>query len=778
MTARFPKIVSGYFATHGIDEGIAAFLRVTGWESGRLDFPYRGEDGLPFRRERHLPSGDMYQPKGTKVVPWTPLSDFADGRGVLLVCEGESDCLAAISALYELEEQADVENGEESELYLSRKRDLPPPVAELVPIAIPGTNCAHQKVADLAEKEVCDVWIALDGDDAGRTNAEKLAKKINAKAHCTAGILHMPDGMDLADVLAAADDRVETLANLVAEAQAVEEVIAVEEPVAGSDASDADAQSERKPSQGEILLRLAHEAGVELWATSEGDPMMTVPVAEHVEHHRLATRAARDWLGFLFYGAQERPPSAQAVQDTLGVLRGEALYAGARVDAPVRYAATEEATYLDLGDPEWRAVEITADGWRVVAEPPVRFRRPRGALALPNPVPGGSLKVLREMLNVDEEGWRLIVGFLVGTMAPHGPYPLLCFEGEAGSAKSTAARRIRELTDPNVAPLRSEPRDERDLAIAAANGRIIALDNVSRITPTLSDALCRLATGGAYATRELFSDTEETLLAAVRPAIITGITEVITRGDLADRALKVTLSPISDEDRRPEAELDARWEELRPIALGGLLDATVTALRRLPDVRPDRLPRLADHARWVMAAEPALGWEDGAYLAAYEDARVLANESALESSPLTAPLKLIAASGFEGTATDLLERIEDLADDDAVRSKSWPRSARSLSGMLRRLAPSLRESGIAIAFTRDEKRRLVTVQEGTEPDRHVRHDRQEDAPPHLFPDANDAADANDGLNGSFLSQEGPPDLASCDDEAEAERLAEKFGVAI
>ena len=42
----------------------------------------------------------------------------------------------------------------------------------------------------------------------------------------------------------------------------------------------------------------------------------------------------------------------------------------------------------------------------VVDAPPVRFRRARGMLPLPAPVPGGRLDALRELINVrDDDGW-------------------------------------------------------------------------------------------------------------------------------------------------------------------------------------------------------------------------------------------------------------------------------------------------------------------------------------------------------------------------------------
>jgi hypothetical protein len=237
-----------------------------------MDFPYVGADRIPFRRERDLKSGEVRQQPGTHVTPWTPVGT----GGVLLVCEGEPDCLAAVSALYKLEEQADVENGEESELLLLRRRDLPPPVAELTPIAIPGANSAHEKVADLAAKEINDVWIALDGDDAGRKNAEKLAKKINAKEHISAGILEMPDCKDLADVLVAADDPIEALANLVAEAEAREqsEVSELTQPTPGlSSQSSLNSQPQPPTSLGEdAFCGLAGEIVQAIDPHTEADP--------------------------------------------------------------------------------------------------------------------------------------------------------------------------------------------------------------------------------------------------------------------------------------------------------------------------------------------------------------------------------------------------------------------------------------------------------------------------------------------------------------------------
>jgi hypothetical protein len=110
---------------------------------------------------------------------------------------------------------------------------------------------------------------------------------------------------------------------------------------------------------------------------------------------------------------------------------------------------------------------------------------------------------------------------------------------------------------PNVA---ADRREDRDLFIAASNGHVLAFDNVSGLPAWISDTLCRLATGGGFAVRQLYSDQDEVLFDAARPVILNGIEDIVTRPDLADRALFLTLEPIAEERRRPEQEL---WACLR-----------------------------------------------------------------------------------------------------------------------------------------------------------------------------------------------------------------------
>jgi hypothetical protein len=322
----------------------------------------------------------------------------------------------------------------------------------------------------------------------------------------------------------------------------------------------------------------------------------------------------------------------------------------------------------------------------------------------------------------------LIKAWLVAALRPEGPYPLMAFVGEHGTAKSTTEELCRALVDPNIAMLRAEPSDPRDVMIAASNGWIIALDNLSDLEPWLSDCLCRLATGGGFSTRELYSDGDETIFVAQRPAMLNGIDAVISRPDLLDRAIIIDLPRIPDNQRRRRGEFWSAFEAARPRILGALLTAVSTALRRAPDVRLESLPRMADFAAWAHAAEPALGLQPGGFLAAYGGNRAAAHDLALEASPVAVPVRVLVDAGdWSGTAAELLEALMKITDEVTKKSKGWPATPRALGTALRRIAPNLRAVGIPVEFSDQRElgpgRRQITIQREPVPDRSQRSER-------------------------------------------------------
>ena len=316
----------------------------------------------------------------------------------------------------------------------------------------------------------------------------------------------------------------------------------------------------------------------ELFHTASGTAFADIMIGGHRETWPIRSACFRSWLKRCYYEVTAGVPSAAAIRSALDLLEARAQFDGPQRAVHIRTAAHEGSIYLDLADDCWRAIEIGPDGWRVIAAPPVRFRRAAGMLPLPIPMRGGSIEALAPFLNLNGPGdFVLIVAWLLAALRPASPYPLLAVSGEQGSSKTFLSKILRALVDPNAAPVRSAPREERDLFIAASNGHLLAFDNLSDIPPWVSDALCRLASGGSFAVRQLYTDQDEILFQAARPAILNGIEDVITRPDLADRAIFLTLPYVHDTRRRPEREIWQEFETARSYFLGALLEAAANS---------------------------------------------------------------------------------------------------------------------------------------------------------------------------------------------------------
>jgi hypothetical protein len=535
------------------------------------------------------------------------------------------------------------------------------------------------------------VYIAFDSDVMTKREVAEALERLRAFVESRGGhvrLVHLPMGPDGEKV---------GLDDYLAAGHSVEQLIAlVAEEVAAPEAADEAEASEPKDrrSQAARLLELA--AGMELFRTPNSEPFATIEVGEHRETHPVRSSTLASWLRRLYWNAYREAVPGAPFKDAIETLAARAEFGGETHPVAIRVAAHEGRLYLDLANDAWQAIEIGPDGWRPVINPPVRFRRSNTMESLPVPVTGGSLDPLRSFINVaGDEPWQLFVGFLVAAFRASGPYLVLILHGEQGSAKSTTSRIVRALLDPSRTAIRTEPREEQDLLIAAQNNWVVAFDNVSHLNPWLSDALCRLSTGGGLGKRQLYTDSDEIVLDAQRPMVLNGITEIATRGDLLDRAIVLEQPTITDTARRSEDEFWRTFEAVRPQILGALLDAVAAAMANERHVVLERLPRMADPTRWVTAAEPALGWKPGTFIGAYAANRHEGHALTLEVSPISAPLTELASQGsWQGTSSQLLAKLAEIAGAEVTNGRDWPKNARALTEALKRLAPSLRAMGI------------------------------------------------------------------------------------
>jgi hypothetical protein len=571
--------------------------------------------------------------------------------------------------------------------------------AELLPhhVAVTSPN-GSQSAAKADWKPLAGRHVVIwpDADDAGGKYAEAVKMRL---AGITASIRRLvapgdvKSGWDAADALAEGWDHERAAAFI---AQDSDKSAPRGDGAAAGEAAGEDSGSRRRPRPRHKDALLDLMAEIELWHSPDGDAYATVPSAGHLENWPVRSKGFRLWVGHQFYERTRAAASAQATEEALRTFESHARYRGAEHKAPLRIGEHGEDLYLDLCDDAWRAVRISATGWSVVERPPVRFIRTQTMLSLPEPEAGDKLEdVLRDLVNVaSESDFKLLVAWLVGAFHPHGPYTVLVLAGQHGAAKTALMRLLRRLIDPNAVPDRGPPRDELTLMIAAKNGWVVAFDNLSTVASWFADSMCRLSTGGGLSSREFYTNLEEITLFLMRPQVFTAIPDIVTRPDLADRSIQISLPVIAEVDRRAQEEFDAEIDERRPRILGALLDAVSSALRHRGDM-PRVLTRMADFVKWITAARAGLGWGESDFLDAYLANRQDSVETALEAEPLSDAVCALVYKRAEwtGTATQFLN---DLPIDDAGRKSRWWPAVNQVKNRLRRIQGALRTKGIVI----------------------------------------------------------------------------------
>lgn len=476
----------------------------------------------------------------------------------------------------------------------------------------------------------------------------------------------------------------------------------------GSDGSD-DGEQKKRPSQADLLYQLAMSRATFFTGRQDSQVYASVAMGEHKECYRMRSAEFGDWLAYAFYTEHGTTVNNQAAEDCKKLLSFEAKKTIA--DVFVRVGHHMGKVYIDLGSPEWDAIEVDENGWRIVKEPPVHFRRSNHMLPLALPVEHLEPGILARYVNIEDQDWPLVAAWVTSSLHPRGPFPVLGLLSRAGSGKSTALRVLKRIIDPSSAELRSQPNDVRDLYIAASNSWLLAFDNVSHISPEVADALCVISTGGGFTRKSNYTDDTEHVINVQRPIMINGIGDVVTRADLMDRTILIGTPTIPEEKRQDENDFWQGFDQDRPKILGAFLFALSTGLKEVGNVRLEKKPRMADFAKLAVAAESAYTDTHHDFMEMYTANREGAASVILENSPLGDVLLRIATTTEQKlTPEELYTRLNAEAKDYEKNSRAWPGAPNKLKSPIERLAPALERQGVRVGYKPSNGKRLYKLQ--------------------------------------------------------------------
>lgn len=415
------------------------------------------------------------------------------------------------------------------------------------------------------------------------------------------------------------------------------------------------------------------------------------------ETRRLDGRQFKDWLVANFYELTKKSPCDQSLREALSTLSGLARHKGMCQDVYVRVAKHNNDYYLDLAEAGLnRVIRISPGNWEITNKAPVHFLRPETLRPLPEPIKGGDLSKLWELVNIPESERLLTIAWICECFRPDTPFPLLEIIGEQGSAKSTTQSMLRQLIDPNACNLRASPKAIEDIFVTAGVNWLVSYENISHLSPQMQDALCVLATGGGFAKRKLYSDADESVISVKRPIVLNSISAAVTAQDLIDRTVSIETPVILD--RKETNNLWENFESHHGIFLGALLNMIAKALEHLPNIQlPNAVnrPRLIEFVRFGMAIAKTMGKPEEDFLTQFNASRQESIARTIDSSPVASALIEWFENYPSNTIQMPIKKLFELVElKKPSNTESWPRSPKGFADALRRAAPALRQMGI------------------------------------------------------------------------------------
>ena len=461
----------------------------------------------------------------------------------------------------------------------------------------------------------------------------------------------------------------------------------------------------------EMLLKLFYESGADVFHDDLKEPYAAIPRDSYTEILFMASKDFNMFLSRLYYKKVQKTIGVDSVKQVIMALSGEAIFGNPDpIPLSVRVAENGNSFWYDLTNSKWQAIKTTAEGWSVESEQPRQFKRYKHQMAQVIPNPDGDVRKILKYINLKSH-ITLFLCWLISCFIPKIPHPMPAVHGEKGAAKSTFCSLLKMLIDPSALATMTLQNDARSLAVNFQQHWFMPYDNVSYISEDTSDIICRGITGGGIQQRKLYTDADSYIFTFLRCFAVNGINNVVTRPDLLDRSILIELERVPEAERRELTDLLSEFETDRPYILGGIFNTLSKAMSIHPNVKLNKLPRMADFARWGYAIGEALGGEGDKFLSEYSENRDNQNMEAINANPVAFLIMefMKCQSSWQGLVSGLLIELINIAPKHGIdpRSKSFPKQPNLLSRRLKDVKSNL--EAVGITFDKHSDMRGTTI---------------------------------------------------------------------
>ena len=474
---------------------------------------------------------------------------------------------------------------------------------------------------------------------------------------------------------------------------------------------------EQKKSQSELLLEVLESIDDLIFFHDDlSEPFVRIPINNHKEIWRCRSKQFKRYASKIFWDTYGKAMNSDALNTALNVIEGKACFDGSQHKLTTRVASSDGAFWYDLGDSEWQVVKITQNGWEIVTNPPILFKRYSHQQAQVLPVETGDIHKFLKFVNVSDEKQKfLLLVYIISCFIPGFAHPVINIYGSQGSAKSSLSGFLKKLIDPSATELLTLPNSSDGLVQMLSHHWFICFENVSQIYDWVSDSLCRAVTGAGFSKRELYTDDDDVIYSLKKCIAINGINLVASRPDLLERSILLELEMINKKNRKLEKVILADFQNEKAGLLGAIFTAVSRAMKICPSIKLTELPRMADFTVWGCAIAEAIGYSKEKFLEAYDHNINQQNSEVIIESPVASSLLefMKDKSDWQMTATELFEELKITAANLKInidKDKRFPKTPGALSKKINQLKPNLAAVGLDIQNGKENGQRIIHIQ--------------------------------------------------------------------
>lgn len=452
-----------------------------------------------------------------------------------------------------------------------------------------------------------------------------------------------------------------------------------------------------------------------LYTDELDEPYTIIQRKERTETVDVNSKDFKDYLTYCYFVETNKSVPRESLQRVVDTFKAKAKFEGVERHKYLRVAHVNKALYYNLANEKGEVVKVTRENISIAPTDEVFFRTTANEAKQVTPdLENGNIQKLFDHVRMNEENKLLYVVNVCTAFIPTIAHAILVLQGEKGAAKSTTMTMTRQLIDPAKQPKLQLAKQESDFRTTLYANYVASYDNVRGFSKDKSDTFCMTSTGGAIPLRKLYTTNDEVLLDIRRVVMLNGINFSVTEPDLVDRSLIIQLERIPEEERRTEDEVNRLFEKDKPMILGGILKVLQKAMHIYPTVKLDKLPRLADFAKWGYAIAEAIEEGNGKkFLQAYERNRLVFNDEVIQTHPVSAVVTTFMHSKKEwhGSMASLLSQLDMTATNQRidVSDRRYPKSASFLSRRLKEVQSNLKDIGITFEIRNVGQHKEITL---------------------------------------------------------------------